>query len=86
MTKCHLGILFVILGLLLAAVSLAADALGIGNGAGLGWKQILGTVVGVLIALGGIWWGWGNIGTKKKTTFNNKEDQEHLMIGKSYGS
>jgi len=65
MTKCHLGILFIILGLLLAAVSLAADALGIGNGAGLGWKQILGTVVGVLIALGGIWWGWGNTGTKK---------------------
>jgi len=65
MSKRHLGILFIILGLLLAAISLSADLLGIGNGAGFGRKQILGTVVGVLIALGGIWWGWGNTGTKK---------------------
>jgi hypothetical protein len=65
MSKRHLGILFIILGLLLAAISLSADLLGIGNGAGFGWKQILGTVVGVLIALGGIWWGWGNTGAKK---------------------
>jgi len=65
MSKRHLGILFIILGLLLAAISLSADLLGIGNEAGFGRKQILGTVVGVLIALGGIWWGWGNTGTKK---------------------
>ena len=59
MSKRTLGIIFILLGLLLAILSLSADVLGIGNGAGIGWKQILGMVVGVLIALGGAWWGWG---------------------------
>ena len=59
MSKRTLGIIIIILGLLLAIVSLAADALGIGGAPGIGWKQILGTVVGVLIAVGGVWWGWG---------------------------
>ena len=64
MSKRTLGIALIILGLLLAIVSLAADALGIGNGAGIGWKQILGAVIGVLVALGGVWWGWGKTGKK----------------------
>jgi hypothetical protein len=55
------GIVIFIVGLAFAIVSLAADALGIGNGAGLGWKQILGAVVGVLIALGGAWWGFRKV-------------------------
>jgi len=59
MTKRNLGILFIVLGFLLAIVSLAADVLGIG------WKQILGAVVGVLVALGGVWWGWTKTETKK---------------------
>jgi hypothetical protein len=59
MSKRTLGIIMIVLGVLLAIVSLSADALGIGNGAGIGWKQILGAVVGVLIAAGGAWWGWG---------------------------
>jgi len=59
MSKKHLGTLLIILGVLLAIVSLLADMLGIGNGTGLGWKQILGAVVGGLIAVGGVWWGWG---------------------------
>ena len=49
---------------LLLIVSLAADALGLGNGAGLGWKQILGAVIGLLVAAGGAWWGWGKTGKK----------------------
>jgi hypothetical protein len=58
MSKGTLGILIIILGLLLVIASLAADALGIGNEAGIGWKQVLGAVVGVLVAAGGVWWGW----------------------------
>ena len=49
----------IILGLLLAAVSLSADALGICNGTGIGMKQILGAVVGILIALWVGRLGWG---------------------------
>jgi len=64
MSKRTLGILLIILGVLLAIGSLAADAFGIGNGAGIGWKQILGAVIGVLIAAGGAWWGWGKMGKK----------------------
>jgi hypothetical protein len=37
-------------GVLVFFVSLTADAFGIGEGTGIGWKQILGTVVGLAIA------------------------------------
>lgn len=37
-------------GVLVFFVSLTADAFGIGEGTGIGWKQILGTVVGLIIA------------------------------------
>ena len=56
MSKRTLGILLIVLGLLLLVVSLAADLIGLGNGTGLGWKQLLGAAVGVLIMLGGLWW------------------------------
>ena len=59
MSKRTIGIVFIILGVVLAVVALAADKFGIGNGAGIGWKQILGAVIGVLVAVGGAWWGWG---------------------------
>jgi hypothetical protein len=59
MFKRKLGILIIILGMVFIAVALAADLLGIGGVPGIGWKQILGTIVGVLVVLGGIWWGWG---------------------------
>lgn len=36
-------------------VSLAADAIGLGPSPGLGWKQILGAVVGVAVAAIGIY-------------------------------
>jgi hypothetical protein len=38
------------LGVLLALVSLFADALGVGMEPGFGWKQTLGLVVGVVAA------------------------------------
>jgi hypothetical protein len=37
-------------------VSLEADALGIGRGIGIGWKQALGAVVGVMIVAVGAWY------------------------------
>jgi hypothetical protein len=37
-------------GVLVFFVSLTADAFGIGEGTGIGWKQMLGTVVGLAIA------------------------------------
>jgi hypothetical protein len=44
-----------VLGVLLALVSLFADALGVGGEPGFGWKQTLGLVVGVALAAFG-WW------------------------------
>jgi uncharacterized membrane protein len=58
MSKRNIAIVVIILGVLLVIASLAADSLGIGAHPGIGWKQILGAVVGVLLALGGVWWGW----------------------------
>ena len=55
MSKRTIGILLIILGVVVLIVSLAADVIGIGNGTGLGWKQIVGAVVGFLIAIGGVW-------------------------------
>lgn len=40
----------VALGLLVLVIFLGADALGIGEGTAIGWKQISGAVVGILIA------------------------------------
>jgi hypothetical protein len=41
-------------GIVLFFISLTADAFGIGEGTGIGWKQILGTVVGLAIAALGL--------------------------------
>ena len=41
-------------GVLLFLVSLTADTIGIGEGTGVGWKQITGAVIGVVIAAIGI--------------------------------
>ena len=49
------GVLLV-LGVAVTVGSLFADALNIGGGEGLGWKQLIGVVVGlVLTLLGGAW-------------------------------
>ena len=65
MSKKTIGIVLIILGVVLTIVSLAADVIGIGNGTGIGWKQILGAVVGVLVAVGGGWLAWSKPGPKK---------------------
>ncbi len=44
-------------GILLIAVSLAADAIGVGEGTRIGYKQLIGTVVGLGLALAGLFTG-----------------------------
>jgi len=48
------AVIFLVAGVLLFLVSLTADAIGVGEGTGIGWKQILGAVVGVVIAAVGM--------------------------------
>ena len=45
---------FLVVGIVIFLVSLMADAFGIGEGTGIGWKQITGSVMGLAIAAGGI--------------------------------
>ncbi len=47
-------VILLIVGVVLFLISLAADAVGIGEGTGIGWKQITGAVVGVIVAAVGI--------------------------------
>jgi len=48
-------VIFLVVGVLLFVVSLAADAVGIGEGTGIGWKQITGAVIGAVIAAIGMY-------------------------------
>jgi hypothetical protein len=43
-------VILLVVGVLLFFVSLTADAIGIGEGTGIGWKQITGSMVGLIIA------------------------------------
>ena len=56
MSKRTVGIVLIVLGLLLVVVSLAADLIGMGAQNGIGWKQLLGAAVGVVVMVGGVWW------------------------------
>jgi len=44
-----------VIGVLLFLVSLTADTTGLGEGMGVGWKQITGAVIGVVIAAIGMY-------------------------------
>ncbi|MBP1620580.1 MAG: hypothetical protein H6Q02_1347 [Acidobacteria bacterium] len=54
MSKKAQGVVLLVVGVLLFLVSLAADALGVGAATGLGWKQIVGAVAGVVLAGAGM--------------------------------
>jgi hypothetical protein len=54
MDKKLLGVLVCVAGVILLAVSLLADTIGIGGSAGFGVNQILGAVAGALVAIGGV--------------------------------
>lgn len=47
--------LILVLGILLALVSLLADFLGLGAKPGFGWKQTLGLAVGLALVALGVW-------------------------------
>lgn len=47
--------ILIVLGGILLIVSLAADSLGIGGAPGIGWKQLSGAGLGVILAIVGIW-------------------------------
>jgi hypothetical protein len=55
MSKKTIGFVFIVLGGVIAVVSLAADAIGIGNKSGFGWQQLLGTAIGVIVVIVGAW-------------------------------
>ncbi len=55
MAKRQWAILVLVLGILLALVSVFADPLGIGAEPRFGWKQIIGLLIGVLLVLVGLW-------------------------------
>ena len=48
------GTAILVVGVLIFLVSLLADAFGIGEGTGIGWKQITGCFVGLVVAAIGI--------------------------------
>jgi len=45
-------------GGLLVVVSALADQIGVGDGEGLGWKQLIGVIVGLVVMLLGLAWGF----------------------------
>jgi hypothetical protein len=53
MNKKTLGIISVVVGVLLLLVSLMADYVGLGGSPGIGGRQIIGAVVGAIVALAG---------------------------------
>ena len=55
MNSTRMGWLLVGIGVVVLAASLLADPIGIGEGSGFGWKQVVGIIVGVLVA------GWGAV-------------------------
>ena len=55
MTKKTIGYLLIEVGVVVLVISLAADVLGIGSYPGVNWAQILGAVIGIIIALVGAW-------------------------------
>ncbi len=59
MSKKIVGYVLLVVGIILVVISIGADVLGIGSVAGFGWKQILGTIVGVIAAIIGIWLAFG---------------------------
>jgi len=55
MSKRTIGLVVIVIGVVIAVVALLLDVIGIGNKAGIGWMQLLGTAIGVVVALVGVW-------------------------------
>jgi hypothetical protein len=59
------------LGAVVAIDSLFADAIGIGSSPGIVWQQLLGTAIGVIVALVGVWLAYRKP-TPKLQTFSTR--------------
>jgi hypothetical protein len=51
--KKTVGIVLLVVGIVVLALSLFADPIGLGNSLSFGRDQILGTIAGVIVAVGG---------------------------------
>jgi hypothetical protein len=49
------SVALVVIGVALASLSVLADVIGVGTGPGFGWKQIVGTAAGIVVAGCGVW-------------------------------
>ena len=49
-----MGLIFLVVGLAMTAVSLGADSFGIGEGTAIGYKQSIGAIVGIGVAVTGL--------------------------------
>ena len=54
MSKSTIAVVLLVAGVLIFLMSAVADPLGIGGAPGIGWKQIVGMVVGVVVAAAGM--------------------------------
>ena len=52
-TKKKIGIALLIVGIVFMIISVAADAIGVGNNPGFGFQQTAGTVAGAIVAIVG---------------------------------
>ena len=57
MTQRRSALIMVVIGVILALVSLLADAIGVGGDPGFGYKQAAGLLVGVVLVAIGLWRG-----------------------------
>lgn len=55
MSKRTIAIGLIVVGVLVLIGSLGADVLGLGGAPGIGWKQLVGVVVGLIVAIAGGW-------------------------------
>ena len=55
MSNRTMAYLIIVLGAVVLIISLAADSLGIGGAPGIGWKQLTGAGVGLIVMIYGIW-------------------------------
>ena len=54
MSTKNMGLILAVIGVLLGLLFALADVIGVGDPAQFGYIQIIGTVVGVLIFIGGV--------------------------------
>ena len=69
MGRSRYGAILLVLGAVVLLLSALADPIGIGEGGGVGWKQIVGIVVGAAaVVIGGALWMRARPGEPETTT------------------